>query len=221
MAATRSPGRMIVKAGVALVLLAGVGFLVMRSAKSSRAEPYTLPADAIKPWTLSVEMSSAPNDPVLMLRPPSALSTALFDQTFRRSMESMRAPETTGIPLVLQGELERAGSERITPDELLKIARRAGLEMSPPTARCLAHRRLPEPDTRQQVYFAIFESPAFRTFRDELAQRLGPNFDATFLSPVFVVGTIESPMSRWMPMHADAEKDCMAPIESAGQKPQT
>jgi hypothetical protein len=212
MVAKRSPARLLVKVAGALAVVAGVGFLIMQTARSSRSEPYSVPPEALQPWTLSIEVSSAPNDAVLMLRPPMALTTALFDQTFKRSMESMRAPETAGIALALQGELERAGSERISPDELLEIARRAGLASVAPAARCLGHRRLPEPDTRQQVFFAIFDSPAFKTFRQELATRLGPSLDAGFLSPVMLVGTVESLQGRWLPLHVDPEKDCVAPI---------
>jgi hypothetical protein len=217
MVTKRSPGRVLVKVVGALVLVAGVGFLIMRTAKSSRSEPYTLPAEAlVGPWTLSVE-SSAPNDPtstlpVLVLRPPTALTHALFDQTFKRAMESMGAPETQGIPLVLQGELERAGAGRPSPDELVTLARRAGLDAVAPAARCVGHRHLPEPDTRQQVFFAIFDSPAFVTFRKALAERLGPSADAALVSPVLIIGTVESSMQRWLPLRAEPETDCLAPI---------
>jgi hypothetical protein len=216
MVTKRSPVRVLVKVVGALVLVAGVGFLIMRTAQSSRSEPYTLPPEAlIGPWTLSIETSSAssePTLPVLVLRPPSALTQALFDQTFKRAMESMSAPETQGIPLVLQGELDRAGPGRLSPDELIAIARRAGLDAVAPTARCVGHRHLPEPDTRQQVFFAIFDSPAFVTFRKELAERLGPSADAAFVSPVLIIGTVESSMQRWLPLRTDPETDCLAPI---------
>ncbi|HVZ73030.1 MAG TPA: hypothetical protein VHJ20_11695 [Polyangia bacterium] len=214
MVAPPSRGAAVAKVAAVVVVVAAVlVFAVLRTAKSSRSEPYTLPPEAIRSWTVSVEMGSAPDDPALVLRPPTALTSALFEQTFRRSMESMRAPETLGIPLVYQGELERA-AEHVSPDELLKIARRAGLEMTPPAARCLGHRRRPEPDARQQVYFAIFDSAPFKTFRDALAARLGANFDPAFASPAMLVGTVESGPSVWLPLHADADHDCVAPIQA-------
>jgi hypothetical protein len=157
-------------------------------------------------------MGSQPNDAILMLRPPSALSTDLFDQVFKRSMESMQAPETAGIPLVLQGELERAGA-KISADELLNLARQAGLETTPPVPHCMAHRRAPEPDARQQLYFAMFDSAPFESFRRTLADRLGPSFNMDLVSPVVFVGVVESPLRRWLPLHPDAKKDCVAPIE--------
>jgi hypothetical protein len=201
-----------VKVVATLAVIVGLGFAFWRSVHSSRAQAYVVPQAHLRPWTVSVEMGSQPNDPVLMLRPPSALTTDLFDQVFKRSMESMRAPDTQGIPLVLQGELERAGA-RISADELLALARNAGLEAASPQPRCMAHRRAPEPDTRQQLYFAIFESGPFDAFRRALAERLGPGFNADLVAPVLFVGVVESPLRRWLPLYPDAKKDCVAPIE--------
>jgi hypothetical protein len=213
------PRRLVVRIVVVAVVLTGAGFMFWRTVHSARSAPYTLSGATQGAWRLSIEMSSRPNDPVLLLTPPSNLSRELFDQVFKRSMESMRAPETAGIPLVLQGELERAGSERITPDELLAMARHAGLETTSPTPRCLAHRRAPEPDTRQQVYFATFDSAAFKTFRWNLAARLGPKLDADFLTPALFIGVVESPVHRWLPLDVDEAKDCVAPIKTGGAAP--
>ena len=209
--------RLLVKAFVALAIAAVMAFAFWNSVHSARSAAYVVPQAHLGPWTISVEMGSQPNDPALMLRPPSALTTDLFDQVFKRSMESMRAPETAGIPLVLQGELDRAGG-RISADELLTIARRSGLEATPPKPQCMAHKRAPEPDTRQQLYYAIFESAPFDAFRRALGERLGPTFNVDLVSPVLFVGVVESPLQRWLPLRADAKKDCVAPIEvSPGQ----
>jgi hypothetical protein len=214
MASAKSPRRL-VGFLVALVVIAGLVAVFLRTVRSARSEPYAISGANAGPWTLSIEMASQPNEPVLLLRPPSALSTELFDQVFKRSMESMRAPETAGIPLVLYGELERAGSERISPDALLALARRAGLEATTPVPRCIAHRRQPEPDTRQQLFFAVFDDPAFDAFRKLLGERLGPSFDPGFVSPVLFVGVVESSLHKWLPLHVDAARDCVAPIAIA------
>jgi hypothetical protein len=210
-----SPNRVVVKVVVVVVGLAVAGFAFWRSVHSARSAPYTLSAASQRPWRLTVEMASRPNDPVLLLEPPSDVPRELFDQVFKRAMESMQAPEMAGIPLVLQGELERAGSERISPDALLAMARQAGLEETAPVPRCMGHRRAPEPDARQQAYFAIFDSTAFTTFRWNLASRLGATFDAAFVTPALFIGVVESPLHRWMPLHADGDKDCVAPITVA------
>jgi hypothetical protein len=208
-----STSKVVVRIAMALGALVALGYGIMHSARSSRAQAYSVPQTHLRNWTLSVEIGNRPDDPVLMLRPSSELMSDLFDQTFKRSMESMRAPETGGIPLVLEGELERAGSERISPDELLAMARRAGLEATPPQPRCMGHRRAPEPNTRQQVYFAIFQSQAFEAFREALRERLGPKVEPDFVSPVLLVGLVESSQGQWLPLKVVPEKDCVAPIE--------
>jgi hypothetical protein len=158
-----------------------------------------------------------PNMPVLMLRPPVTLTVDMFDQTFKRSMESMGVTEIGGMPLVLQGELERAGPKRPSPEVLLKMAREAGLDTNPPVPRCMAHRRQPEPDARQQLYFTMWSSQPFEKFRAQLRERLGETFDPDAITPVLFVGLVESSLPRWLPVRA-SEKDCVAPIQiSSGE----
>jgi hypothetical protein len=202
----------LVKIVVPVLVIAAAGFAFWRSVRSARAAPYFLTAATERqPWRLIVQSPTRPGDPVLLLEAPAEVSRELFDQVFKRSMESMRAPGLTGIPLVLAGELER-GAQRLPADALVEMARAAGLESAPPTPRCMVHRRAPEPDARQQVYLALFDSPALAMFRANLAVRLGPSFDAAALPPALFVGLVESPQQRWLPLHVDAEKDCLAPI---------
>jgi hypothetical protein len=207
-----SPKKLLLKAGGIVVIAAVMAFAFWRSVHTARSEAYTLSAGSQRPWQLTIARASGPNDAVLLLEPPPDVSRELFDQVFKRSMESMGAPDIVGIPLVLQGELERAGSARISPDDLVAMARQAGLDGAVPAPRCMGHRRAPEPDTRQQAFFAIFDSPAFTTFRSNLAARLGANFDPAFLTPALFVGIVESRQPRWVPLHADAAQDCVAPI---------
>ena len=208
-----SSRRLLAKILVPLVLVGVFAFGFWRSVHSARSEPYSLSRATQRPWRLTIEMGTRPNDPILLLEPPSDVNRELFDQVFKRSMESMQAPELPGIPLVLAGELERAGSERLSPDALLAMARNAGLEAAPPAPRCMGHRRLPEPNERAQAFFAIFDSQAFDTFRGNLATRLGPAFDAGFVTPAMFIGLVEARASHFLPLHADPKKDCLAPIE--------
>lgn len=216
MAGATAPSRArLVKIVVPILVIAAAGLAFWRSVRSARAAPYFLTAATERrPWRLIVESPTGPSEPVLLLEAPAEVSRELFDQVFKRSMESMRAPELTGIPLVLAGELGR-GAQRLPSDALVEMARAAGLEATPPPPRCMVHRRAPEPDARQQVYLALFDSPALATFRANLAVRLGPSFDAAALPPALFVGLVESPQQRWLPLHLDAEKDCLAPITVA------
>jgi hypothetical protein len=202
---------------VPVLVVAGIAFAFWRSVHSARSEPYTLGAAAQRPWRLVVETpgdAHAPATPVLLLEPPVDLTRELFDQVFKRSMESMHAPGLGGIPLVFAGELERASGARPSVEELVAMARQVGLE-APLAPRCLAHRRLPEPRTRAQAYLAVFDSPAFATFRSGLAARLGAGFDPAAASPALFLGLVESELADWVPLASGVEKDCLAPINVA------
>ena len=206
--------RGLVRVAVGLIVVAGLAVAFIKTVRSSRSAPYAVEASSLGPWRLTIDLESAPNDPVLLLEPPPGMPRDLFDQVFKRSMESMQAPVMPAIPIVLAGELQRAGTP-LSPDAVLALARQAGLESSPPSPRCMAHRRAPEPNARQQLYFAIFDFPAFDDFRRTLAARLGSTFDPGFVSPALAIGVVESPLHRWMPLHADAATDCIAPITVA------
>src|SRR4051812_40875574 len=98
----------LVKVGVGLVVIAALGALFIRSVRQSRAAPYTVSGEELRGWALAFEPASGPNAPILTLRPPPALAHGLFDQIFKRAMESLNTPSEPAIPLLLQGEFERA-----------------------------------------------------------------------------------------------------------------
>jgi len=199
------------RAAILVVVLGVAGFGFWRTVRSARSAPYTVSSAARGPWRVVTAPATGPKDPVLLLEPPAAFTRELFDQLFKRSMESMRAPEDRGIPLVVAGELSRAGAAAPTLDALVAMAREAGLEATPPAPRCLGHLRAPEPDARQQAYVALFDAPAFATFRASLAARLGPAAGAP--TPAMLLSTIESPSEQWLPLRVDPDKDCVAPID--------
>jgi hypothetical protein len=206
-----SSGRTLFKVAVPLVAAAVLAVVFWQTVTGARRTPYTLSRATQGEWRVALVQAPGPNDEAVVLEPPPALPRELFDQVFKRSMESMGAPEVPGIPLVLESELARMGAARPAPDALLEMARQAGLGASPPVPRCVGHRRAPEPDTRQQVFFAIFDVPGHAAFRAELAKR-GAALDARVSAPVMVVGVVESSSQRWLPLSADAERDCVAPI---------
>lgn len=209
--------KVLVKVAVALVVLGGLGFLFMRSVGSTRAEPYQVQREHLRNWTLALE-TGGPREPMLVLRPPADLVNGLFKQVFKRTMESMNAPAAAGIPLVLGDEYVRTLAGRVTPEALLTAARRAGLERTAAVPRCLAHRRASDSRANQQLYFVVFELPEFASFRRQVAA-LAPaggataSFEPDALSPVVLVAAAESTFERWMPLRADPQTDCVAPIE--------
>lgn len=208
----------LMKIVVALLVLAGLGFLFVRSVRDARSAPYTIEPEHVRNGTVVFEPASSPTEPVLALRPPQELAIGLFRQVFARSMESLSAPTPPGIPLLLQGEFDRAFAGRVTPDELVTAARNAGLESAVLEPRCLAYRRVSEPGVTRQLYFVVFDAPAFGRFREQIgALRDGgaaprADFDPAAMSPVLIIAASESTVGRWLPLRANAEIDCVAPI---------
>lgn len=72
------------------------------------------------------------------------------------------------MPLLLQDEFDAAFAGRITPTALLDAARKAGLDTTPLEPQCLALRRVSEPGITRQLYFVLFDVPAFGRFRAEI-----------------------------------------------------
>ncbi len=211
--------RIAVKAAIAVGGLCVLAFLFLRSVRDSKATPYVIPADAMQGWTLELGDGAEPSDPVLMLQPPAVFSRSLFGQVFKRVMESMDTPATPAIPLLLRREFDRSFAGRISPDALLAAARTAGLDERAFVPVCLAHRRASDPGQTRQLYFVLFDAPAFGRFREQLATRAddgarpsGDGFEAAALSPLLFVAVSGSTFSHWLPLRANPATDCVSPI---------
>src|SRR3954447_14795415 len=207
-----------IKISVGLVVLAVVGVLFVRSAISTRAEPYTSRADWLKNWKLVAASPSGPSEPVLSLEGPPEFASELFRQVFGRSGESLSGPTVASLPLLLKGEWDRAFAGYVTPEALLAAARAAGLESTALTPRCLGYRRISAPGVNRQLYFVIVDTPAIAGFRDQLGQ-LRPDggaaaagFDPRALSPIVIVAASDAGFSRWLPLAADPAAECLAPL---------
>jgi len=211
---------MVIKAAVAVAALGALGVLFVRSAQNTRSEPFTVARDRLAQWTLARETAASPTDAVLSLRPPRELASALFNQVFARTGESLSGPVPAAMPLVLQRELDRSAAATVTPETLLAAARAAGLESAAFEPRCMAHRRVSQPGMTRQVYFVRFDFPAFDEFRRQVFRQLlraaGGNpstFDPAALPPVLIVAATDAAFSSWLPLQAGIDDDCVAPIE--------
>ena len=207
--------RTAIKVVVALVALGVLGVLFVRSARSVRGEPYEVARAHLARWTLAIDAGSA-SGIVLALRPQPELGATLFKQVFARTGESLNAPVPHAVPLVLQNEVDPAST--VTPETLLSLARASGLESAIPEPRCMAERRVSQPGSTRQVYFVLFELPAFDEFRRQVFERLRDSggstarFDPAALSPILIVAATDSAFSRWLPLEGGADEDCFAPI---------
>jgi hypothetical protein len=197
---------------IALAAIALLGYLFMKSLETTRSEPYTIARAHLGKWTLVLEDARGPNAPLLSAGTNPELAARLFRQLFQRAAESMSAPATSSIPIVLRGEFDRGLAGRMTPAELLAAARAAGLESASHELRCLVHRRISEPGMTRQIYFAMVESPSITGFRAQLARTAGASFEASALTPIMLVGASDEAFHRWLPIRAEPA-DCVAPIQ--------
>jgi len=174
------------------------------------------PAD-LRGWTLAFEDSAGPRAPFLVLRGTAAVVGDLSHQLFKRTMESLSSPAGATIPLLLRGEYERSFAARVTPQQLLAIARNAGLGVGPLVPRCLGRRRVSDVGSTRQLFFLLFDLPAFAQFRHELSAlavvgQSGTGFDPAAMSPAMVVAMVQSTEDQWLPIAADAAVDCQTPV---------
>jgi hypothetical protein len=206
--------RGLIKLAVGLVALGGLGVLFVRSALSTRAEPYSIPSARLNHWTLAVDETPASSHTLVSLRPAPELMPSLFNQVFARSGETMSSPVPAELPLVLQSDIDPLGA--IGSEALQSLAREAGFETATILPRCMAHRRVSEPGLTRQVYFLRLEVPGFAEFRRRLAQELAragaKALTPDALTPVMIVGATDASFGRWLPLKPETDDDCIAPV---------
>ncbi len=209
--------RTLIKILVGIVALGVLGVLFVRSAQSTRAEPYEVARNHLVGWTLAADATPTRPGTLLVIRPEAVFTADLFRQVFLRAGESLNGPNPPAMPLLLAGELDSAAPGTLTADALLALARDSGLESTPFEPRCMAYRRVSEPSLTRQVYFVRFESRAFDEFRRQVAQRLSAGGSATAfnpaaLSPVLIIGATDAAFNSWLPLQRPQVDDCLAPI---------
>ncbi len=205
----------LLKVLVALVAVAVLGLLFVRSVRSTSAEPFSIPRAHLTGWTLGLAPSGNQLGALLTLTPNTALMPPLSRELFSRMGESLHYP-TAAMPVVLRGEFDRAIAGRVTPDALLDLARQAGLESATIEPRCMARRRDSVPGVVRGGYFLVFDVPQFGQFREQVAERIragGANslFDPGALSAVVFAANLDGDTARWLPLRV-AESDCFAPV---------
>lgn len=214
----RPASRVALKILIAGVVIAGFGMLFVRSLRDTQSAPYAADPAHLRNWTVAIVPATMPSDPMLVLRPPPELVGALFRQIFSRTMESLNVPGVPGMPLVLQGEFDRGIAAQMTPEAVADAARAAGLEQAPLQPRCVGFRRVSAPGVTRQLYFILFDAPAFEQFRQHIGARQPPGqaggvgFDPVALSPVLLIAESAPPAGGWLPLRSDPDADCLAPV---------
>ncbi|HWI18755.1 MAG TPA: hypothetical protein VNT81_13465 [Vicinamibacterales bacterium] len=206
--------KILLKLTLALVAIGVLGFLFVRSARSTGAEPFAIPRAHLSGWTLALSPAEDQFGALLTLTPRPELLPPLSRQLFSRMGETLHYPGPA-MPLVLRSEFD-AMQGAITPAAILELAKAAGLETASIQPRCMARRRDSAVGVLRGAYFLVFDLPQFAQFREQLAQRIQATsssalFDPSAMSPVVIAAALDSEFSRWLPLRA-AEADCFAPI---------
>ena len=207
------------RVAVGLTAVGVLGVLFVRSAQNAREMPFVVAHEDLTPWSLVLAPDRDGLGSWLALRPPESLAAPLGRQIFGRIGESVRYPNPASLPLLLRDEFDRALAGILTPDVVTNLARTAGLESATFEPLCMARRRISEPGSTRGIYFILFDAPAFDQFRQQVAAMLGRSggdvsrFDPAALSPVLIVAALDENFSRWLPLRANQDIDCLAPIE--------
>jgi hypothetical protein len=210
--------RTLIKLAVMTVVLAGLGYLFVRSIRSSQAEPYTVAGNHLRNWQVALPENADALGVMLGLQPPHELPADLFRQIFKRTMASLSAPPVPQIPLVLSDEFDRVLGRVLSPDDIAAAAREAGLERAVLQPRCLALHRTSSAGASLELYFVIFDVPEFVQFRERLAETLRTRggdrqaFNAAEFAPALIVARSDREIRSSLPFRADADRDCVAPV---------
>lgn len=203
---------------VGLVAVSLFAVLFLRSLRSAREAPFIVEAESGSSWTLVMGSETDMLGAMVALRPPARMAD-VGGQAFARGGESVHYPSPASLPLVLRSEFDRAIAGALTAEDVMEIARSAGIESATFSPLCMGHRRISEPGSTRAVYFIVFDAPAFTEFRERVSERLraaggdASLFDPAALSPVLLVAGLDGSFSNWLPLRANPDRDCLAPIE--------
>ena len=209
--------KILIKVVIAVVALGVLAVLFMRSVESTRAAPFTIQKQDLAGWSLTLAPDAGQLDSLLSIAATAEFLPPLTRELFGRMGESLHYPPAV-IPVVLRSEFDRAMAGTLTPEALLTAAREAGLESAMFQPRCMARRRISEPGGVRGVYFLLFDFPQLTAFRGQVAQQLraagrdASLFDPAALSPVMIAADLDGSFSRWLPLRADPDADCFAPV---------
>ena len=207
----------LLKVVIAFAAIAVLAVLFIRSARSTGSQPFTIAREHLVGWTLSIPPEADPLGSALSLTPPVAMMPPITDDLFARMGETLHYPPHA-MPIVLRSEFQGTMADVLTLDTLLAAAREAGLARATLQPRCMARQRISAPGNVRGVYYLVFDVPQFRPFREQLAQRLqaagrdGSAFDPAALSPVVIVADLDGAFGSWLPLRADPNEDCFAPL---------
>jgi hypothetical protein len=180
-----------------------------------RSRAYAVNHDELRGWTL--ELAEAAGPAVVALRPPPRLWEDLVKQVSQRAEETLISAEHPALPIVLQAEYADSLQGVMSVEDIMDVARDAGLEMARLEPVCLGRRIERTSRGSGAVFFVVFEAGVFNDFRQQLSPLFPEHagaalFDPAALDPVLLVGATDRELLRWAPAAIDRPADCQASV---------
>ena len=208
--------RTAIKLLVGVAALGVIGWLFIASLGRTNRSPYHIDAAALSSWTLIAGDGSEPG--VVSLQAPPAIAGDLFKQVFQRTMQSLTAPPRPAIPLVLQGEYADSLQGVMSVDNIMQIARAAGVHEARFDPVCVGVFRRTESGRTHELHVALLSSATFDEFRQRLAPAFPEHagtapFNPSAVRPLLPIASTDRSVASWWPLDMTAD-DCEAPIEA-------
>jgi hypothetical protein len=205
---------------VAAVLVA-VGALVWILGQGFGGHPFVLPVSSLSNWTLVVSDGTDPW--IVAAQPPASLSSDLLREVTTRTGRPLTPPRHPGLPLVLRSEFDDALQGVYGVDEVLRIARDAGVDSATFQPICIARKVSGSGSAQSELYFLALDSPAFNQMRIDLTPTQPEHagigmYDPTTVTPVLVIGSTGNTLDDWWPMTVNRPVDCQAMLPYAGTR---
>lgn len=207
------------KLALGLAVLAVLAVLFVRTLRETTSAPYLLQAEYLTGWELVLDPPLGPGGPLLALAPPRELTLELFNQIFARTMESMTPPAGYAVTLVQRTEFRNSLDGLVEPEELLALAREAGLDGATLEPLCVAMQQGRDGGASDRTFFALFDLPelgALRSRVGRLVEERGGNaaaFDADGVTPALYLAATGPGFRAWPVADASAAQHCVAPLE--------
>jgi len=192
---------------LAVALLGGLAFFAFRG-----RGPYNVEAKELSGWTLA---RGEPGEPALIgLQPPAPLPAQLFNQVLRRRGPALVAPAHPMVPLVLQSEYSDSLQGAYSVEDIMDLARDAGVTDARFEPVCMGQRR----DSSQQLFYVVFRASAFDVFRDRLTPLFQEHagavpYDPLLVRPVLAVAATDQHFTHLWPMAFSAASDCESALQ--------
>ena len=205
------------KSSIAALAVAILSVWLINNIRNSG--PYRLDASELTGWAL---VEGRPGEPGLVaLEPPRHLTDGLFENLRSRTGQPLVAPARTLLPLVLQTEYEDSLQGVLSVDDVMRAARDSGIASARFDPVCIARQEQADRDEREQLFFVVFESPAFEDFRQRLlplhTEHGGAQvYDPAALRPALILAATEAALTAQSPV-AIEPADCQIQLEASSE----